>query len=127
MIKITISHVRTSPEGSTTTTIDDEYLGTIDGLANRLAMCRAALEAELPLRAEPEPSTEPVARPGQHREPEPWTSSRFFAWAKRTRGALDHVQSFGKEHGFPLRMLIWSEKMCNLAFADWQAQERSVA
>jgi hypothetical protein len=185
MIRITITHVRTSPDGSTTTTLDDEYLGTIDGLAARLAACRAALfvkdeggrmkdekdfdpsdfippASDFPeaividtpyenpampfvkavaeafgsgetldqfaerIFQEPDPPA-PAPEPagftvsGVPRPPEPWTGRTFFAWVKRTPGALEFVQSYGAQHGYPRRILNWSALMCEQANAAFYA------
>ncbi len=59
MFTITICH----HTESTTITLIDEYQGTIDGLAARLAACRAAIEPRPATATEPIPVTAPAAVP----------------------------------------------------------------
>ena len=159
MFRITITHIRDHPGGtplagscSTTTTLVDEYQGGIEGLAARLAQCRAAVG--LPAR-ELDPANPPLIRselnppeiPPSHFAPAPvttlsngatvstaprpvesWTGRSLYNWAMHKDGALDWVQSYGREHGFPRKILEWSPSMCSLAHAAYRAEhERSVA
>jgi hypothetical protein len=138
MTRIIITHTC----DDTTTTIEDEYLGTIEGLAARLAAIRSAVAGggwrvagkdnlDSPTTRHAPPVTlnngATVTTTPRPLKDEPWTGTRLFAWAQTRTGALEFVQSYGAAHGYPARILHFSPVMCAEAYRAWLAERSDVA